>query len=200
MDLAEAAMLARIKGDVERAAQLTRQAFVLERKAAESCANDPTYEPTRSVLHRSAATLALRCQEYREAERLIAVALSGDPPAEIAAELRDLLEQVYLERHRSLKGVSIPSPSPMLTADFEEIAPGAGDIEVSGRLKFADSTREAAGIIRLVDSQGHEHTIVVPKGMMSDIVRPLWDYDVVVRGTHSGEGILLGEIARDSRR
>jgi len=31
----------------------------------------------------------------RDAERLIAVALSGDPPAEIAEELRDLLEQVY---------------------------------------------------------------------------------------------------------
>jgi len=28
-------------------------------------------------------------------ERLIAAALSGDPPDEIAEELRDLLEQVY---------------------------------------------------------------------------------------------------------
>jgi hypothetical protein len=34
----------------------------------------------------------------REAERLIAVALSGDPPDEIAEELRDLLEQVYFDR------------------------------------------------------------------------------------------------------
>jgi hypothetical protein len=52
-------------------------------------------EPTRSVLHRSAPTLALECGALRDAERLIAVALSGDPPAEIAEELRDLLEQVY---------------------------------------------------------------------------------------------------------
>jgi len=52
-------------------------------------------EPTRSVLHRSAATLALECGALCDPERLIAVALSGDPPAEIAEELRDLLEPVY---------------------------------------------------------------------------------------------------------
>jgi hypothetical protein len=42
-----------------------------------------------------AASLALECGALREAERLIAVALSGNPPEEIAEELRDLLEQVY---------------------------------------------------------------------------------------------------------
>ena len=52
-------------------------------------------EPSRSVLHRSAASLAEQCGEFREAERLIAVALSGNPPEEIAEELRDLLQQVY---------------------------------------------------------------------------------------------------------
>ena len=31
----------------------------------------------------------------KRAERLIAVALSGEPPEEIAEELRDLLEKVY---------------------------------------------------------------------------------------------------------
>jgi hypothetical protein len=48
-------------------------------------------EPTRSVLHRSAAALALECSELREAERLIGRALAGNPPEEIANELRDLL-------------------------------------------------------------------------------------------------------------
>jgi hypothetical protein len=52
-------------------------------------------EPTRSVLHRSAATLALDCGEYREAERLVATALAGNPPEPIANELRDVLAAVY---------------------------------------------------------------------------------------------------------
>ena len=63
----------------------------------------------RSVLHRSAASLALECGALREAERLIAAALSGDPPDEIAEELRDLLEQVYFggkKGRRPLTGVS----------------------------------------------------------------------------------------------
>ncbi|HEX5271222.1 MAG TPA: hypothetical protein VFW33_12065, partial [Gemmataceae bacterium] len=61
-------------------------------------ASDPSLEPTRSVLHRSAASLALECGEYREAERLIATALAGSPPETIAEELRDLLHRVYFDR------------------------------------------------------------------------------------------------------
>jgi hypothetical protein len=56
-------------------------------------------EPTHSVLHRSAAVLALECSELREAERLIGRALAGNPPVDIANELRDLLlEEVYPQR------------------------------------------------------------------------------------------------------
>ena len=52
---------------------------------------DGAVEPTQPVPFRSAATLALDCGELCEAERLLAAALSGDPPAEIADELRDVL-------------------------------------------------------------------------------------------------------------
>jgi hypothetical protein len=56
-------------------------------------------EPTRSVLHRS--TLALECDELREAERLISRVLSGFPPIDIAEELRNLLiEEIYSHREQ----------------------------------------------------------------------------------------------------
>ena len=42
------------------------------------------FEPIRSVLHRSAAMLAVECSQLREAERLIGRALSGNPPDDIA--------------------------------------------------------------------------------------------------------------------
>ncbi len=95
MRLVDEAAGARHQGNAPLASERLRQAFDRERQAADLVAADFTLEPNRSVLHRSAASLALECGELREAERLIAVALSGDPPLQIAEELRDLLEQVY---------------------------------------------------------------------------------------------------------
>ena len=75
--------------------QLAREALRSEAAAAELVRDNLAAEPTRAVLYRSAASLAIDCGEYREAERLIATALAGNPPEEIAQELRDLLLQLY---------------------------------------------------------------------------------------------------------
>ncbi len=107
MDLAEAAFLAKLKGDSERALQLTRQAFESEQAAAALIANQLDAEPTRSVLHRSAATLAVNCGELQAAERLIATALSGNPPTEIAEELKDLFIQINLRPYLQRHGISV---------------------------------------------------------------------------------------------
>ena len=93
MELAEQALIAKVQEDEEKARQLYRQAFDYESAAADIVAIT-SIEPTRSVLHRSAASLALMCGEPRAAEKLIAVGLAGDPPEAIARELRELLRQV----------------------------------------------------------------------------------------------------------
>ena len=64
-------------------------------------------EPSRSILHRSAATLAIDCGELKAAERLIATALSGNPPEEIAEELKDLFIQINLRPYFQRKGINI---------------------------------------------------------------------------------------------
>jgi hypothetical protein len=107
MDLAEAAAVARLRGAIEQAAQLTRQAFEQEAQAATLVVNDLDAEPTRSVLHRSAASLAIECGELRAAERLIATALSGNPPPEIAEELKDLFIQINLSQYLKRQGLHI---------------------------------------------------------------------------------------------
>jgi hypothetical protein len=94
MERADEAFAARRAGDHERAVELFRQAFEYEREAAELVADDPQAVVTRSVLYRSAATLALDCDELGEAEGLISIGLQGSPPAEIAQELRDLRKRV----------------------------------------------------------------------------------------------------------
>lgn len=99
MDFAERAFVAVRGGDLATADVLLREAYEREREAAMALISTPEIEPTRSVLLRSAASLAIDCREFREAERLISFALSGSPPEEIAEELRDLLESVYFGRH-----------------------------------------------------------------------------------------------------
>jgi hypothetical protein len=91
MELAEQAFAARRRNDEDEARSLARRAYKLEKQAAELSRT----EPTRSVLHRSAATLALDCGEYREAERLAVTALASTPPEPIANELREVLAAVY---------------------------------------------------------------------------------------------------------
>src|SRR5689334_14289473 len=95
MELAGRAFQADLHAAYAAAETLFREAFELERQAAEAVAPDHNAEPSRSVLLRSAASLALDCHEFREAERLVAIALSGNPPFELCEELRDLLETVY---------------------------------------------------------------------------------------------------------
>lgn len=104
MNLTDSAFIARKNRNMEQAQAYFRQAFELEREAAllvvehtpqEDIAST---EPTRSVLLRSAATLALDVDEIREAERLVALGLAGNPPEMIASELREVLEQITLRR------------------------------------------------------------------------------------------------------
>ena len=98
MDLAEAAVVARTQGDEVTARRRFQEALKWDAEAAALIAPHLDEEPMRSVLHRSAGSLALNCEQYRAAEKLLAVGLAGDPPAEVADELRDLLEQVYAHR------------------------------------------------------------------------------------------------------
>ncbi|MHB9131555.1 MAG: hypothetical protein ACYDBB_10765 [Armatimonadota bacterium] len=107
MDYADQADRAKQLGDPYRAKRLFRIAHKYESKAASYLFTAFDAEPTRSVLFRSAASLALDCGDCREAERNIAMALIGSPPEEIAQELRDLSERVNFQRHLDLRGITL---------------------------------------------------------------------------------------------
>ena len=103
MDVAALALMDRMHGNTKQERARFERALDLE-LAAIAELEEPV-EPTFSVLHRSAATLALDCNQFRRAEKLVATALAHEPPPEIADELRDLLEQVNFQRHLELRGV-----------------------------------------------------------------------------------------------
>jgi len=107
MDLAELAQVARLRGEIDKSRELIKKAFEQESIAAALVANDWSSEPTRSVLHRSAASLAIECEEFDIANRLIATALSGNPPADIAEELQDLFIQINLRHYLQRRGMSL---------------------------------------------------------------------------------------------
>ncbi|MCX6006056.1 MAG: hypothetical protein NTZ34_02195 [Chloroflexi bacterium] len=105
MALAEQGILERLNGNIPAAEAFFRQAYEKESQAAKSLIDNLEKEPTRSILFRSAASLALDCNENREAERLVALGLLGNPPDEIADELRSLNERASFERHLKLRGI-----------------------------------------------------------------------------------------------
>lgn len=107
MDLAEQADLEKLRGDTTQVKEILRQALELEAEAAQMVADDLMAEQTRSVLHQSAATLALECGEVQRAERLIAQALAGEPPLDIAEELKDLFMQINLRDYLDRQGVKL---------------------------------------------------------------------------------------------
>lgn len=105
MDFTEFALLERMRGNTEKALGLFEQA--LENELAAIDAMDEPVEPTYSVLHRSAATLAMDCRRFRQAEQIAAKALAQNPHPEIAEELRDLMAQLYSRRRAELRGVAV---------------------------------------------------------------------------------------------
>jgi uncharacterized protein (UPF0297 family) len=91
MDIAEEMYFAQRKKDAAAVKEWAKSAFDLEQKAAMLLVNDYDIEPTRSVLFKSAACLAINAEMYQTAEQMIGFALSGTPPYEIRNELKDLL-------------------------------------------------------------------------------------------------------------
>ncbi|MCX5770927.1 MAG: hypothetical protein NTZ09_11735 [Candidatus Hydrogenedentes bacterium] len=151
MELAEKGMGAQSAGKHEAARKAFLQALHSERQAASSAAKRPSAEPTRSVLLRSAATLALRCGEMREAERLIAVALSGNPPEDIAEELRDLLEEAHFSRHLQIRGRQLQPEEFQLSISGEDV--GFGIASADAFLDRIDITRKM--VYRTVERKMH---------------------------------------------
>ena len=94
MQTLDEANVARMSGKDAQARQLNRAAFALEKQAAELLADAPQHEPTRAILYHSAALLALDCSEPREAERLIAAGLSGNPPAALKEQLCAMRDKI----------------------------------------------------------------------------------------------------------
>jgi hypothetical protein len=105
----DSALSAKLKGNDQDALRHFHAAYRLEAEAANELTDRQGAEPSRSVLFRSAATIAKECGLLEEAQKLIYKALSGEPPPDIKVELQDLLEEVNFTRHLELRDISLSS-------------------------------------------------------------------------------------------
>lgn len=122
MELADLGLRNRSRGNSERALAYFEQALEFE-LAAISEVNDSD-QLAWSLLHRSAGTLALDCRDFRQAEQITARALAGEPHPDIAEELRDLLDQIYFQRHLDLKGIVLQHDELQLSLAGQEVGNG----------------------------------------------------------------------------
>jgi hypothetical protein len=129
MEQTDLALAARQQGDEVTALLLFHKAYELESQAANALATELGAEPTRSILFRSAATLALDCSLITEAEKLICKALIGNPPEQVAEELRDLLEQVHFQRHLALRGIELRPEDVQMSIAGKEVGYGIAPME-----------------------------------------------------------------------
>jgi hypothetical protein len=124
MDLAEKAVLLRRNKKNGESIEAFNAAYSLEMRAAMQIWDKYDFEPSRSIMFRSAASLALNAGLFRDAEKMVAVGLSGNPPEPIADELRDLYENINFEKHLRLKGVTLSDSDVQLSLAGSAVSHG----------------------------------------------------------------------------
>jgi len=130
IDLAEQAFSLQKKGDNINAKKLFLEALKFEQQAALLLSPTQESEPSRSILFRSAASLAFKGGDYESADWLIANGLSGYPPSEIKEELKNLYDDVNFMRHLSAKGIELSNREWLMTLSGNDISYGKTNAEL----------------------------------------------------------------------
>ena len=124
MKFNDLALLAKFDNDIYKVKENFFKAFEFEKQAFILFNRSSNEEPTRSILVRSAANLAILSEEFREAEKLISIGLAGDISEEFANEFRDLLQQINFFRHLELKGIVLNTDELQLSLAGNQVGHG----------------------------------------------------------------------------
>lgn len=124
MELLDQAVLARAGCDLVSEASILKEAFKKEREAALLLFPSIEAEPTRSVLFRSAASIAVRCGLWDEAEKLASAGLAGNCAPELRDELRHVLETATFRNHLDVSGVELTASDIQLSLVGDAVGDG----------------------------------------------------------------------------
>ncbi len=109
MAIVNEARAAERAGDKSRSLELLRAAYRREQVAACSLEPVPESEPTRTVLFRSAASLAFQAEDYQEACSLAFDGLTGNSPQEYSAELLEIASYAKFRLQLISQNLHVPS-------------------------------------------------------------------------------------------
>lgn len=168
IEFADEALLAKRRGNLKLASSFYEKAYYLERKAALSTiVTDDQSQLYRSILLRSAATLAMKNGLLSDGENLVQVALTTNPHPAILPELEEILKEIS-----NLK---------------KEIS----EIEIIGVIISADAIANELKVLSVHNNQMFK--VFVPSEMLLNIVKSFWAENVVIQGTTGEEGIIFLE-------
>ena len=184
------AEIANQRGELTQAQNFYAKAAQAEERALQEVA--PDKPRTYGITAVSAVALYFKASELSASQALAYRCLASQRLPEFALQqMEDLLEQVYFQRHLNSKGVALADDEIQLSLSGQDAEP----VEIHGVLRYADATRDNSNQIRVIDNEDNRtHTIEVPEGMMNNIVRPMWDLDVVIVGLRIGNRIVLRDI------
>lgn len=117
----------RARGDDAGARDAFRAAFDIERPLAMSLLDEMELEPSRSIMFRSAASLALLCGEFEDARRLAHQGLAGSPSTGLRKELREVLDALPVPTTPQVEA------SPSIAAELRRVTTRAEPAPVDAR-------------------------------------------------------------------
>jgi hypothetical protein len=136
MDEAFYGEIAKKNNDFMKSQKHFKDAFEKEHEVVVYAISHNYEEPGRSILLKSCAALAKAINDYSQAEKLICLALSGNPPAEISEELRNMYEDVTFYRHLQVKNYELQPSEIQVSMAGKGVSYGMGPIDsVMSRLK-----------------------------------------------------------------
>ena len=170
MDFADEALLAKKQGSKAIAISFFEKAYILEREAAFSFkSKDDNTNLYKSILLRSAATLALDAGYIWDAEYIANYTLENNPHSMIIAELEEVIEK---SKNFKIKGKN-------------------NKLRIVGTIVAVDSINNA---MKLQPTNGNASlNIQVPKSHLHKIVKDYWASEVVIQGQKDIQGVLLLE-------
>jgi hypothetical protein len=177
------ALVAQGRGNEPESLRLFELAFEAEKQAALSLWSDFENEPTRSILFRSAANLAMDCKKYSEAQKMIHLGLAGNPCKEIVDELTELYELA----HQALILTEIPAASVRPVSKHPK---SVHYFWLKGTLTVADARQHK---ITIVLDDNKTAKVNVPKDL-GEIVRNYWNEYVNAYILKQGKILTLVEI------
>ena len=172
MEFADEALLAKMEGNEKAAILLFEKALSLEKEAVYTFPDGEKSTDSYFILLRSAASLALNCGRYQDAEKLIDKGLSSGAPTFIYKELKTLQAQLS-------KAKTQPKHK----------------LEIIGTITHANANKSE---IRLRDSKSKEYyRIIVPTHLIDEIVKSYWSAEVRINAKRDPAGsIILEKISK----